>query len=415
MERLVSVIMPTYKRDYIISEALVSLKNQTFKDFEVLVIDDGSEDNTENIVKQYEDLEIFYIKLDKNYGANYARNVGIAKARGKYLAFLDSDNEWLPSNLDIKVSMLQDTDVKVGFVFGSFFVEKGDHKEIFQPTDIETTELLKRKMLNTNVIDTNTVLVKKECFQKIGGFDEQLKRLQDWDMFGRILFDGEYEAVFCECPLVINKMQKDSISMDNDRLFASWDRILHKRWKDYRKEHIAVGILDEYLFTHIEKTGVSIQERLKSLLQFDIAEDEWNWYWEKKLTLTERMQLSDRNWRVFKKWVLLEEQNIGIVDWLEKHQIRQIAIYGYGYLGKHLLHELTLSGRKVNYILDKNKKVSQKSVPVFHSLENIPVSEIIIVTAVAYFEEIQENLKQYTSAKIVSLEKILDNLLDDMD
>lgn len=413
--KTVSVIIPTYNRGYIIDRALTSLRNQTFKDFEILVVDDGSQDNTENIVQQYTDLDIVYIKLEKNCGANYARNVGIAKACGKYLAFLDSDNEWLPSNLDTKVSILQNTSEKVGLVFGSFFVMKGEHKEIFRPADIESQELLKRKMLSTNVIDTNTVLVKRVCFHKVGGFDEKLSRLQDWDMFGRILFDGKYEAVFCDQPLVINKIQNDSISMDNNRLFVSRNRILHKRWNDYRKEYAADRILDEYFFNRMGESNISFKDRVKSLFQFDITEGEWNQYWEKKLALIERMKDSDRKWRVFEKWLLLEEQNIGVSEWFEKRQIQQISIYGYGYLGKHLLHELILSGRKINYIFDRNEKVNNKNVPVFHTLKNLPEVEIIVVTAVSSFEEIQCDLQQHTSAEIISLETILDDLCEDID
>lgn len=410
-KKLVSVIIPTYNRGYILDSALTSLCNQTFQDFEVVVVDDGSTDDTESIVKSYDKLQIVYIKCEENRGGNHARNIGISRAEGKYFAFLDSDNEWLPDNLAIKVKLLQETEEQVGFVFGSFYVIREEKQEIFLPTEIETQEKLKRKMLTTNVVDTNTALVKRECFEKVGLFDEKLKRLQDWDMFGRILFDGNYEAVFCKEPLVVNKIQTDSISMNNTILFEAWSRMLSKRWKDYRKEYEADGIFDVYLFTLDGTERVPFYERIRMLLAFDIDKEDWDSFWNRKVKRIKQMEISDRNWSTCKRWILLEEKNRNVAEWFQKYNVSNIGIYGLGYLGKHLLHELERSDRHIVFIIDKNEKISHKDIPVFHSVNQLPEVEMIVVTAVTYYEEIERELKQATLAQIVSLDTILADLI----
>ena len=95
----VSAIIPTYNRANIVIRAIQSVLNQTYQNFELLVIDDGSQDNTEEIVTGIHDNRIKYIRHEKNKGVAAARNTGIEAAKGEFIAFLDSDDEWLPNKL----------------------------------------------------------------------------------------------------------------------------------------------------------------------------------------------------------------------------------------------------------------------------------------------------------------------------
>ena len=99
---MVSVIIPTYNRGSLIGRAIVSVLNQTYKDIEVLVIDDASTDYTETVVDSIKDERLHYYKLEKNGGACRARNVGISKAQGEYIAFLDSDDEWMSNKIELQ-------------------------------------------------------------------------------------------------------------------------------------------------------------------------------------------------------------------------------------------------------------------------------------------------------------------------
>jgi len=91
----VSVIIPTYNRAHLVGRAIRSVLNQTYQDFEIIVVDDCSTDNTEEIVKGFNDHRIRYMRHDRNRGGSAARNTGIKASQGKYIAFLDSDDEWL--------------------------------------------------------------------------------------------------------------------------------------------------------------------------------------------------------------------------------------------------------------------------------------------------------------------------------
>ena len=103
---MVSIIMPTYNRAHILPRAIESVLNQSYQNFELIIIDDGSSDDTYRVMKSYKDQRIRYIRYTENYGQSHARNVGINMAKGEYIAFLDSDNEWIPSHLEARVNLL---------------------------------------------------------------------------------------------------------------------------------------------------------------------------------------------------------------------------------------------------------------------------------------------------------------------
>ena len=101
MKTMVSIIVPTYNRENVIERALRSILRQTYSAYEVIVVDDGSTDGTESVVTGLQDARIRYIALQENQGVAHARNVGIQEAKYDYVAFLDSDDEWLPNKLEL--------------------------------------------------------------------------------------------------------------------------------------------------------------------------------------------------------------------------------------------------------------------------------------------------------------------------
>ncbi len=96
----VSVVIPTYNRAHLVGRAIQSVLNQTYHDFEIIIVDDGSIDNTEDVVKSLNDPSIRYTRHDQNRGGSAARNTGIKMARGEYVAFQDSDDEYLPEKVE---------------------------------------------------------------------------------------------------------------------------------------------------------------------------------------------------------------------------------------------------------------------------------------------------------------------------
>lgn len=185
----VSVIMPTYNRADLLPAAIDSVLGQSFTDFEVLVIDDGSEDATRQVVAGFSDPRIHYCH-QRNSGVSAARNRGLEIARGEYLAFLDSDDLFLPAKLAFQVAQL-DENPTLGMVAGGFryidwqgawLAER--RPWVFQPTlDLSTV------LLGAAII-TNSVLLRKEWIERLGGFNPTFSWAEDLDLWLRMAVAG---------------------------------------------------------------------------------------------------------------------------------------------------------------------------------------------------------------------------------
>jgi len=205
----VSVVIPTYNRAHVVGRAIRSVLNQIYQDFEIIVVDDGSTDNTEEVVNCFNDPRICYIRHEQNKGGSAARNTGISMARGKYIAFLDSDDEWLPSKLEKQVKQLDEAPACVGLSYTGYWVIRGGITELGRIPSARGY-VMPLMLARDCVSPTSTVLVKAECFRKVGGFDPELPARQDYDMWFRIAAEYHFE-VLTE-PLVRIYRTDDSIT-----------------------------------------------------------------------------------------------------------------------------------------------------------------------------------------------------------
>jgi len=224
---LVSVVIPTFNRGHFLSRSINSVLNQNFKNFELIVVDDGSTDNTYEIIQSFNNINLKYVRLDKNYGGSHARNIGILSSRGRYIAFQDSDDEWNADKLEKQVSLINVADKSVGVVYTRF--KKIENRRItYIPSGkIKDKEgYILNEILKANFVSTQTVLIKKECFEKAGYFDDELPRLQDWDLFIRISF--YYQFLIIEDPLVTVYHHQDNISSNNLSLIVALNKIINK-------------------------------------------------------------------------------------------------------------------------------------------------------------------------------------------
>jgi glycosyltransferase involved in cell wall biosynthesis len=179
----VSVIIPTYNRGQYITQALESVLNQTFRDYDIIVIDDGSTDNTGEILKKYEG-KIRSIRQE-NQGISNTRNRGIRETNGEYLAFLDSDDYWTPEKLKEQVNIL-DAYSKVGIVYSRMpIINKMGEKIGMKPAGVSGKNF--KELLEVwGDLPTSTVMTRRECFEKAGLFDPSLDPMEDIDMWIRI-------------------------------------------------------------------------------------------------------------------------------------------------------------------------------------------------------------------------------------
>jgi glycosyltransferase involved in cell wall biosynthesis len=183
----VSIIIPTYNRAHLIAETILSALEQSLADREIIVVDDGSTDETSEVLRTFED-KVIYIR-QANSGPAKARNTGIRMARGKYIAFLDSDDIWLPEKLELQCQALQQNHSQ-GLVFTD--VMWFSNGQVIVPSLREKYQLhtgnVFEKLLFDNWIATSSVVVKKECLEEVGGFDEdpQIMFVEDWNLWIRL-------------------------------------------------------------------------------------------------------------------------------------------------------------------------------------------------------------------------------------
>ncbi len=178
MSHLVSVIIPVYNRENELKRAINSVLNQTFQNFEIIVVDDFSEININSIVISFNDPRILYYKLDKKRNANVCRNLGLKYAKGNYIAMLDSDDEWLPNHLDIRINHIIETNADG--VFGSYFLDDAKTKKIIHSRQFHHNETMANYLLSDGKAVTPSHFYKAECAKKIL-WDESLYRHQDYD------------------------------------------------------------------------------------------------------------------------------------------------------------------------------------------------------------------------------------------
>ena len=184
-----SVILPNYNRAHLLGAAVASVLNQTFDDFELLIIDDASTDDSRQIIAEFRDDRIRALFHEQNQGGGGARNTGIFEAKGQYLAFLDSDDEWLPDKLAKQVTCLEERGDDYGIVFcGATCVRRtrdGEtpFAEIKPEYEGDLSEAVFAGLRGVHYIDS---LVRTSLAQQVGGFDSTLRCGQDWDFIARV-------------------------------------------------------------------------------------------------------------------------------------------------------------------------------------------------------------------------------------
>mgnify|MGYP000315433025 CR=1 FL=1 len=194
---LVSIIIPTYNLDYIIRETLDSVFEQTYSNWECIIVDDGSDDNTENVVKGYtqKDSRFQYYKRPNNKlkGANACRNYGVDKSKGEYLIFLDSDDVLEKNCLENRCHTVLQNKTKTDiFVFSmGLLVNNKKTESIFNKDFIDNENYLKQFLKGNACWQTSSVFWEREIFKAVGKFDEQFQRLQDVDLHTRLLLNGK--------------------------------------------------------------------------------------------------------------------------------------------------------------------------------------------------------------------------------
>lgn len=266
----VSIILPTYNRAHCIGTAVESIISQTYPAWELLVIDDGSTDDTEEIIAGYTaaDERVRYCRQPQNRGVSAARNEGIRQAGYHYIAFQDSDDVWHPDKLEKQMRIFAERP-ETGLVYCAIRGTRRDGSPVRIPDAALDREVLQGNLygllLQGNVIDCPAAVIRRTYVEKCGGFDETLTCLEDWELFLRIA--AEYEIGYVDEALVDSDIHNEGVSSHAGGYFEARCRMIAL----HRKALLEYGLFDgvvERMFLTAKSAGVleQVAKMLQSLL-----------------------------------------------------------------------------------------------------------------------------------------------------
>lgn len=185
MRPLVSVVIPSYNRATELVEAIGSALNQTFESLEVIVVDDGSDDNTSSVVAAISDARLRYDRID-HAGPSVARNRGIELSKGEFIAFLDSDDIWYATKLERQLPLFEDSEIGWTYTDLDYLGEGGPEPRRFQRIMPRRGYVMKSMFVDSCPMLMTSVILRRGCLDRTGLFDPELLRWQDYDLYFRL-------------------------------------------------------------------------------------------------------------------------------------------------------------------------------------------------------------------------------------
>ncbi len=199
---LVSVIIPSHNRGWILKEAVDSVLSQDFRDFELIVVDDGSDDNTRDVLSPYRNMEQVTVIHQKNRGVSAARNRGVDSASGEWIAFLDSDDLWLPEKLSAQVEFFRSNPDALICQTEETWIRNGVRVNPKKRHE-KPSGMVFKSSLSLCLVSPSAVMMRRELFERVGEFDESLPACEDYDLWLRI--SCRYPIFLLETPLIIKR------------------------------------------------------------------------------------------------------------------------------------------------------------------------------------------------------------------
>ncbi len=190
---LVSVVIATYNMGQYLPQAVRSVLAQSYANVEIQIVDDGSTDDTAQVVRRWEADERVHVQRQPNGGQAQARNRGVASSRGRYVAFLDADDEWLPHKLSRQMPLFAAP--QVGVVFSDYECMDGEGRTLTKEPTLMYRGRVSAALLIDNFISFQTAVVRRECLERHGAFDESVRMGDDYDLWLRLSAHYEFDFV----------------------------------------------------------------------------------------------------------------------------------------------------------------------------------------------------------------------------
>lgn len=216
---MISVVIPLYNKEKAIVQTIASVFNQTYSDFELIVVDDGSKDNSLQVAQSVDDHRLRVIHKE-NGGVSSARNRGIKEAKGDYIALLDGDDLWKPTFLEEQVKLIHDFPMAVMWGVNMAFIRNGKCWKWEQGMGDGFRGYVENYFgtSHNDLFCSSSVVIRKDVFEKVGYFDERISSSEDLDMWYRIIL--KYPVVFYDKVLVYyNQDAENRVAYDTDVRF----------------------------------------------------------------------------------------------------------------------------------------------------------------------------------------------------
>lgn len=230
----VACVLVTYRREVqIVERALKSIVNQTYSNLDIAVVNDYPEDlelsnQLKEMVGNYPNVK--YISYAHNSGACVARNAGARATEGKYIAYLDDDDEWVLDKIEKQVARIESG--HYGMVYGPFYLERDGKQQITHNQTLDGNVL--EALLSCNFIGgTSVPLIRKDIVDALGGFDQELQSSQDYDLWIRIAAD--HTVGYVDAPMIIRYFSEESITTNLSKKKQGWTRVSEKHAELFRK------------------------------------------------------------------------------------------------------------------------------------------------------------------------------------
>lgn len=394
----VSVIIPTYNRGNVIGKTINSVLAQTYGNVEVIIVDDASSDNTEEVVSRYEDKRIKYYRNTENLGPSGTRNVGIKYAKSEFVAFIDSDVTWDAEKLEKQIELISGKECAACYCRVKRKTPNGELISITPDEDEKIGGLsgdIYRLLLDHNVVDTSAVIIKKKVLNEFNGFEQSIHALEDYELFLRI--SKKYEFAFWDEILVESIDYGDGVN--DERRNAE----KHLKAKLFMWDEFGEDILKYRIKT--------LSEWIAGIVPF-LSTDDFLQYkdeLEYRLGKLEADMLRERIRYIYKDSVmrrLLETDDRKLKIFVQNNLEKAIAIYGCGYVGQILYYKLCALGKKASFFITKERAEGMDECKIYVISEEIPQFDVAVISIFDRGQNARRYLEQFRDVEIVDVDEI---------
>jgi glycosyltransferase involved in cell wall biosynthesis len=262
----VSVVLPTHSRSGTLGAAVRSVLAQTFADLELIVVDDGSTDDTAALMASFDDPRLVYVHMAERRGAAVARNTGIRRARADLIAFQDSDDEWLASKLEDQLAVFHRSGPGLGAVGGRYSIQAGTVSEQVTAPHLEAGRDYEAELLEGPCCITPVWLIRRPVLDELGLFDERMPCLEDWDLMLRLSERTAMCAVAKE--VLVKRGAADSLGADLSRRAPAMEELLRRhghRFLAHPRRHASFCLELAYLCLLQGQAGRALRYGARSL------------------------------------------------------------------------------------------------------------------------------------------------------